>query len=166
MADANSGANNAGQQKQFQIQKIYIKDVSLETPNSPQIFQAEWAPEVNIQLGNSAVKLADTVHEIITSVTVTAKLGENTAYLVEVHQAGIFTMSGFSVEELGVMVGSYCPNILFPYAREAVSDLVIKAGFPQLTLAPVNFDAIYAQHQQQLQAQQSSKEGAAAKGVH
>ncbi|NOY70782.1 MAG: protein-export chaperone SecB [Gammaproteobacteria bacterium] len=142
----------AGNQSRFQIQKIYTRDVSVETPNSPQIFQVEWKPDVNVQLGNSAKKIGDQVHEVITTVTVTTKLDDKTAYLIEVQQAGIFTIEGFADEELGQMVGSYCPNILFPYAREAISDLIAKAGFPQLLLAPVNFDAIYAQHQQQIQA--------------
>lgn len=151
-----SEAPSAGGQvpaKQFQIQRIYLKDVSVETPNTPAIFREQWQPEVNVQLGNTARVLADGVHEVITSVTVTAKLGDKTAYLIEVHQAGIFTISGFDQREFGAMVGSYCPNILFPFAREAVADLVTKAGFPQLLLSPVNFDAIYAQHQSQLEQQ-------------
>jgi len=146
----------ADNQSRFQIQKIYVRDVSVETPNSPQIFQSEWKPDVNVQLGNTAKKIGDNVHEVITTVTVTAKLEDKTAYLVEVQQAGIFTIEGFSDKDSGHMVGSYCPNILFPYAREAISDLVAKAGFPQLLLAPVNFDAIYAQHQQQMQAGEQS----------
>lgn len=146
----------ASNQSRFQIQKIYARDVSVETPNSPQIFQSEWKPDVNVQLSNTAKKIGDNVHEVMTTVTVTAKLDDKTAYLVEVQQAGIFTIEGFSDKDLGHMVGSYCPNILFPYAREAISDLVTKAGFPQLLLAPVNFDAIYAQHQQQIQAGEKS----------
>ncbi len=148
----------ASNQSRFQIQKIYTRDVSVETPNSPQIFQGEWKPDVNIQLGNSAKKIGDHVHEVITTVTVTTKLDDKTAYLIEVQQAGIFTIEGFADEELGQMVGSYCPNILFPYAREAISDLIAKAGFPQLLLAPVNFDAIYAQHQQQIQAGEQAEQ--------
>ena len=151
----------ADSQSRFQIQKIYTRDVSVETPNSPHIFQAEWQPDVNVQLGNSAKKIGDNVHEVVTTVTVTTKLEDKTAYLVEVQQAGIFTIEGFGEQELGHMVGSYCPNILFPYAREAISDLIAKAGFPQLLLAPVNFDAIYAQHQQQLQAGGESEQPAA-----
>lgn len=165
MAEENAKGGNSGEQKQFQIQKIYLKDASLETPNVPQVFQLEWKPDVNIQLGNTAKKLADNVHEVTTSVTVTAKLGDTTAYLVEVHQAGIFTTVGFTNEELGPLVGSYCPNLLFPYAREAISDIITKAGFPQLLLAPVNFDMIYAQHQQQLHANQEAQ-GAAKQDVH
>ena len=157
MSEENVQDGKSAEQKQFQIQKIYIKDVSLETPNSPQIFQQEWKPDINIQLGNTAKKLGDAVHEVVISVTVTAKQGETTAYLVEVQQAGIFTITGFSDEELGPMVGSYCPTLLFPYVREVISDLITKAGFPPMLLAPVNFDMIYAQHQQQLQEQNQAK---------
>lgn len=137
--------------KEFGIQKIYIKDVSFEAPNTPNIFQQEWKPEVNLQLSNSAVTLAENVHEIVLTVTVTAKIGSETAYLVEVKQAGIFNLKGYSDEEMGIMAGVYCPNLLFPYAREAVSDFVSKGGFPQLILAPVNFEGLYQQHMHQAQ---------------
>lgn len=145
-------------EREFGIQKIYTKDISFETPNAPQIFRDQWKPEVNLQLGNSAETLGEDVHEVILSVTVTAKLGEKTAYLVEVQQAGIFNIKGYSDAELGAMVGAYCPNILFPYAREAISDLVTRGGFPQLLLAPVNFEALYQQHlaQQQEEANKSA----------
>lgn len=148
-----SGTQANEPQRHFQIQKLYVKDISLETPNSPAVFREQWQPDVSVQLGNSARILAENVHEIVTTVTVTAKVGEKTAYLVEVQQAGIFTIAGFGEGELGPMVGSYCPTILFPFAREAITDLVVKAGFPPLFLAPVNFDAIYAQHQQQLRVE-------------
>jgi len=156
MADnkTNSGADGeaTGGEREFQIQKIYIKDVSFETPNTPAIFQQKWEPEVSLQLGNSAVTLGDNVHEIVLTITVTAKLGEETAYLCEIKQAGIFTIVGYTDQDMGAMAGSYCPNILFPYAREAISDLVVKGGFPQMLLAPVNFDGLYQQHLQQAQA--------------
>jgi preprotein translocase subunit SecB len=139
------------QEKQFSIQKIYTKDLSFETPNAPKIFREKWEPAVDFNLGTHVDKLEEGVFEINITVTITVKSGESTAYLVEVNQAGIFTMVNFSDEELGPMLGSFCPNILFPYAREVVSDLVNKGGFPQLLLAPVNFDALYAQHMQQLQ---------------
>lgn len=146
-------------QGQFAIQKIYIKDVSFETPNSPHIFLEKWEPEVNLQIGNNASTLNEGVHEVVLSLTVTAKLGDKVAYLAEVQQAGIFNINGFDGDGLAAIVGSYCPNILFPYAREAVSDLVTKGGFPQMLLAPVNFDALYAQHvqqQQQIQTPQTA----------
>lgn len=141
------------QEKQFSIQKIYTKDVSFETPNSPKVFTEKWEPKVDFNLGSNVQPLDNSMYEVTLTVTVTVKCGELTAYLVEVCQAGIYSLAGFTEEELGPMVGSFCPNILFPYAREAVSDLVTKGGFPQLLLAPVNFDALYTQHLQQLKQQ-------------
>ena len=143
--------------KQFAIQRIYLKDVSVETPNSPQVFTEKWEPKVEFNLSSNAEKLKDELFEVALTTTVTVKLDEKTAYLIEVCQAGIFTVNGFEENELGPMLGSYCPNLLFPYAREAVSDLVTKAGFPPMLLAPVNFDALYAQHAQQMQQQQEGQ---------
>lgn len=142
---------NTAEEKQFSIQKIYTKDISFETPNSPTIFTEKWEPEVDFNLGTNVEPLEDALFEVSLSVTVTVKCNDVTAYLVEVTQAGIFSLAGFSDSEMGPMVGSFCPNILFPYAREVVSDLVVKGGFPQLLLAPVNFDALYQQHLQQAQ---------------
>ena len=138
-------------EKQFTIQKIYTKDMSFETPNSPKIFTEKWEPAVEFNLGTHVDTLENSLYEVVLTVTITVKIGDASAYLVEVNQAGIFTLAGFSDQEMGPMVGSFCPNILFPYAREAISDLVIKGGFPQLLLAPVNFDVLYAQHLQQAQ---------------
>ncbi len=144
--------NNA-LEKQFSIQKVYTKDLSFETPNAPKIFREKWEPVVDFNLGTNVNKLDNTVYEVTLTVTITVKSGENNAYLVEVNQAGIFTMENFNDQEMGPMLGSFCPNILFPYAREVVTDLVTKGGFPQLLLAPVNFDALYGQHLQQVQQQ-------------
>ena len=138
--------NNA---KEFGIQKVYIKDVSFETPNSPEIFKEQWQPDINLQLNNNTKSLDDSIHEVVLTLTVTAKIGEKTAFLIEVQQAGIFNIKGYSEQEMGAMAGAYCPNILFPYARETISDLVTRGGFPQLLLAPINFDALYQQHLQQ-----------------
>ncbi|UOA07428.1 protein-export chaperone SecB [Methylobacter sp. S3L5C] len=140
-------------EKQFSIQKIYTKDMSFETPNSPTIFTEKWEPSVDFNLGSHVEPLENALYEVALTVTITVKSNDKTAYLVEVNQAGIFALNGFTDEEMGPMVGSFCPNILFPYAREAVSDLVAKGGFPQLLLAPVNFDALYAQHLQQIPQQ-------------
>ncbi|MDH5229824.1 MAG: protein-export chaperone SecB [Gammaproteobacteria bacterium] len=150
----NSADQAENTNKEFSIQKIYCKDVSFETPNSPEIFREQWQPEVNLQIGNATKILAENIHEIVLTVTVTAKLGDKTAYLVEVQQAGIFNIINYTQEEMGIMVGAYCPTVLFPYVREVVSDIVTKGGFPQLLLAPVNFDALYQQH---LQQQNSAK---------
>jgi len=146
--------NNAVE-KQFSIQKIYTKDMSFETPNSPAIFTAKWEPTVDFNLGTQVNSLEPNLFEIVLTVTITVKCQDTIAYLVEASQAGIFILGGFTEEEMGPMLSSFCPNILFPYAREVVSDLVTKGGFPQLLLAPVNFDALYAHHLQQQQQQSS-----------
>lgn len=134
--------------RQLALQKIYVKDLSFETPNSPQVFTLKWEPTVELNLATNARQLQDSLYEVSITVTVTVKLEDKTAYLIEVCQAGVFAVAGFTPEELGPLIGSYCPNILFPFAREAVSDLVIKGGFPPMLLQPVNFDALYAQHLQ------------------
>lgn len=140
----------------FTIQRIYVKDVSFETPHAPEIFREEWKPEVNVDLQTKTNRLEDTIYEVVLHLTVTVKMGERVAFLVEVHEAGIFTVKGFPQEQLSHALGSMCPNILYPYARETISDIVIRGGFPQLLLAPVNFDALYLQH---LDQQKKSKEG-------
>lgn len=153
MAEAQNQNENQVQ-GQFSIQKIYTKDLSFETPNSPAIFaQEKWEPEVNVQLNSRAGKMENNMHEVVLTVTVTAKIKGDTAYLVEVQQAGVFQANGFEDAQLGHLLGSFCPNILFPYVRETISDLVARGGFPQMLLQPVNFDALYAQHMQQQQAQ-------------
>lgn len=153
-------SNTQQQGPQFAIQRIYTKDVSFETPNSPAIFTEQWEPEVNVELNSTGNKLADDVFEVILAVTVTAKLGEKTAYLAEVQQAGIFNISGFSEQDMGGMIHSYCPNVLFPYVREVVSDLVTKGSFPQMVLQPINFDALNAQHLEKQQAGSEEKSDA------
>ena len=151
--------------QQFAIQKIYLKDVSFESPNSPQAFtDGEWKPQINVQINSSHQNIADDTHEVVLSITVTAKHNENTAFLAEIKQAGIFTLSGFPEENLAGMLGAYCPETLFPYAREAISELISKGGFPQLLLAPVNFNALYSQQMQQqadAQAEAPADKGAA-----
>lgn len=143
-------------EKQFFIQRIYTRDISFETPNSPHIFTAKWEPQIEFNLRTSTQRIQENLFDVGLTVTVTVKLGEKTAYLVEVCQAGIFLVAGFGDEEMSPMLGIYCPNILFPYAREAVSDLVNRGGFPPMLLAPVNFDALYAQKMQERQAATSS----------
>lgn len=133
--------------QQVNLQKIYIKDVSFETPHSPQIFTKEWQPDVSIDLATNGQAIEESLYECVLTITVTAKSGGETAFLAEVHQAGIFEIRGFSDEQLANILGVFCPTTLFPYIRESISDLVSKGGFPQLLLAPVNFEAIYAQSQ-------------------
>jgi preprotein translocase subunit SecB len=145
MTEAKQDAAN----REFAVQRIYTKDISFETPNSPAVSQQEWKPETGVNLNTEVNKLTDDVFEVTLTVTVTTKLGEQTAYLAEVKQAGIFTAKGFPEQEMGPLLGAFCPNQLFPYVREVVSDLITKGSFPQMVLQPVNFDMIYAQHQQE-----------------
>ena len=134
------------QQPEFAIQRLYVKDLSLETPNSPKSFLEPWEPQMHMDLATDAsLVLEEGLREVVLTVTITVKLKDKVAFLVEVKQAGIFGMKGFNEEQMHHMLGSFCPNILFPYAREVVSDAVMRAGFPQLYLAPVNFDALYEQ---------------------
>jgi preprotein translocase subunit SecB len=147
---------------QLAIQKIYIKDVSFEAPNSPQVFLNEWKPQVEVQLANHALPLGNEVHEVVLTVTVTVQSTvqseDKTSYLVEVQQAGIFNISGFPPPHLSTVLATVCPNILFPFAREAISDLVTRGGFPQLLLAPVNFELLYAQELQRQQEASAPEE--------
>lgn len=139
--------------QQLEIQKVYLKDVSLETPNSPMIFTEPWKPEINVQFNSNASPVTDNVHEVVLTLTITARMGDKTAYLAEVHQAGIFVLKGFDPQQLGPVLGAFCPNVLYPFAREAIASLVGKGGFPPLLLSPVNFEALYLQR---LQAQKAA----------
>ena len=141
------------QEKQFSIQKIYTKNISFESPNAPEMFTHDFQPQLDVDLNVESKKLEDGVFHVVVRVTATTKMESRTAFLCEVEQAGIFTIQGFEEGELNYILGAQCPNTLFPYAREAVSDLVIRGGFPQLLLEPVNFDAMYANHLEQQQSQ-------------
>ena len=149
------GASGADAQGQFGIQKIYIKDLSFETPHSPAIFQEQWNPSVNMDVSNSASALSDKLYEVVLAVTVTVSSGEKTVYLVEAQQAGIFHIEGFPKEVLNRILATMCPNILFPFAREVIADLAMRGGFPQLLLAPMNFEALYLQHLKQKAAEKA-----------
>jgi preprotein translocase subunit SecB len=153
MAEENLAAGGEQEKARFVIQKIYTQDVSFEAPNTPEIFREEWRPKLDLQLGNEYTRVDDDNHQVVLSVTVTAKVGDKTAFLVEVKQAGIFTLTGYTNDEMGPLLGSYCPATLFPFVREVVSDLVLKGGFPQLVLSPVNFDAMYMHQKEQAQKQ-------------
>jgi len=141
--------------RQFAIQRIYVKDLSFESPNAPEIFRNNWEPKHELNVNTKVTPLEQDTYEVVLSLTVTSKIEDKTALIVEVQQAGIFTAQGFPENELGPLLAAYCPNQLFPYAREAVSDLVTKGSFPQVVLQPINFDVLYAQHQQQA-AQQAA----------
>ncbi len=163
MSEVNENAvSNAQEAPGFSIQRIFTKDVSFETPNSPEIFQKEWTPEVKLDLDTRSNKLADDVYEVVLSLTVTAQLGDEVAFLAEVQQAGIFGISGLDDNQMAHSIGSYCPNILFPYAREVIASLVSRGTFPQLNLAPVNFDALFSQYVQSRQEDTAATEGQSA----
>ncbi len=150
-------------EKRLAIIKIYVKDFSFESPQAPEIFQAkEWAPQTNLNLRSSHTSAGDNLHEVVLTLTVEAKDGDDdkTLFLVELHQAGLFDMRNYSKEEFGALVGSFCPNILFPYARETIASIVQKGGFPEFVLQPINFDALYMQSV----AEQAQAAGAEANG--
>ena len=142
------------QQPVFQIEKVYVKDLSLEIPNAPQVFvEAGQQPQVEVQIHTQAAQFAEGRFEVAVQITVTARAGERTMFLAEVAQAGIFAVRGIPQEELEPLLGIACPTILYPYAREAISDLVTRGGFPPVVLAPVSFEAMYLQRQQQAAGQ-------------
>ena len=144
------------QQPAFGIEKIYVKDLSLEIPNAPQIFIQREAPQVSIELGNTTSMIEEGVFEVVITVTVTSKIEDKTVFLVEVAQAGIFQIRNVPAENIEMIAAVTCPNILFPYARQTVSDIVTRAGFPPVLLNPINFEALYAQQKQQQTQQNGS----------
>lgn len=151
---ANGQDNSQNAAPQLMLQKIYIKDSSFEVPNAPQIFQqigeSEQEPQVELNLSQQGTDLSGGSHEVVLTLTLTCKLGEHTAYLAEIHQAGIFVVSGFNETDQAGILGSYCPNLLFPYARQTISSMILDGGFPPFLLQPINFDAIYAEQQQRM----------------
>lgn len=140
---------------QFMVQRIYVKDSSFEAPGTPAAFQQQWEPELSLDLNTKFNKLEQHVYEVILSVTATVKNQNSVAFLVEIKQAGIFTIEGAESQQLDHLLGSFCPSLLFPYAREAITSQVIRGSFPQLVLAPINFDALYMQ---QLEDKQKNQE--------
>ena len=161
MAEEQAASQETPQQ-QFAMQRIYSKDVSFESPATPGIFSQQWRPKVNVDLNTKSDKLDDNGNfEVVLTITITAKVEEETAFLVEIQQAGIFLATGFSDNDLRRVLGTAAPTILFPYAREAIDALCVKGGFPPVMLAPVNFDALFQQALAQ-QAQAAPAEGEAA----
>ena len=131
------------------IQRIYVKDLSFETKNTPAVFQQEWKPDLSLNIQVENKTLEENTYEVVLTVTTTVKNQNETAFLVEVKQAGIFTISGAAPDQIAHLLGSFCPSLLFPYAREAITSEVVRGSFPQLILAPINFDAIYMQQLEQ-----------------
>jgi len=142
--------NEQQSERQFVVHRIYTKDLSYEAPNAPDIFRQEWQPKHELNLNTKANRLDGETFEITLSVTATTKIADKTASIVEVHLAGLFGLRGFPEAELAHLLGAYCPNLLFPYVQEIVSNLITKGSFPQLVLQPVDFEALFAQHQQQM----------------
>lgn len=132
--------------KRISIQKIYLKDFSFESPQTPQVFtDGKWEPKTNLNLRSTHSAGKDDHHEVVLTITIETKHEDRTIFLIELQQAGLFYIAGYDQEELSAVVGSFCPNLLYPYAREAISSIVSKGGFPELLLQPINFDALYAQ---------------------
>lgn len=157
MAEQNNGAMGADQ-AQFAIQRIYLKDVSFEVPGAPQIFNEPGQPQLELNLNQKVGRIAEGVFEVSLGITLTCKLAEKTVYLAEIQQAGVFSLVGFDDRTLDMMLGTYCPNVLFPYARQALGELVSQGGFPPFYLQPINFEALYAEG---LRRRSESAQGAA-----
>ena len=151
MAEENQAqaAQQDTQEPQFIIQRIYLKDVSFEAPNSPEVFTEEWNPDTNLDLNTNVNVLSGSNYEVELSLTITVKSNAKVAFLVEVKQAGVFFISGYSQDQLNHLLASYCPNTLFPYSREVIAGLVSKGSFPEMHLSPINFDALYAKRLQE-----------------
>ena len=146
-------------EKQLSITKIYVKDFSFESPQSPGVFRTnEWSPKTSLNLRSTHTPVDGDFHEVVLTISVEAKDGDKTVFLVELHQAGLFEVTGHTPDEAGMLFGSFCPNILFPYARESISTMIQKGGFPEFVLQPINFDALYMQGLQQQQEQAASSE--------
>ncbi len=146
MAAANN--KDTHNEQKFVIHRLFIKDLSFEAPHSPKTFNKDWQPAVAVHLDSSSQYLENDLFDVSLKVTKTVKLKDETAFIAEVKQAGIFLLRNFTKEQQEELLGSFCPNVLFPYAREAISDMINRGGFPPLYLAPVNFDAIYQQQKQ------------------
>lgn len=168
MADESNTNGAAGAQEgdnpqvQFVVQKIYLKDVSFEAPNSPHVFNEQGQSDVNLSLNQRVAKLADGVFEVVLGLTLTCKLGEKPVYVAEVQQAGIFGLTGFDAANADFMLGAHCPNMLFPYARQTISELIGQGGFPPFFLQPMNFEALYAESLRRRSEQAEKAESAPA----
>jgi preprotein translocase subunit SecB len=150
---------NSAAEKRISIVKIYVKDFSFESPQAPQVFKSgEWSPKTDLNLRSAHTPVDGNHHEVVLTITVEAKDNDNSVFLIELHQAGLFEISGYEDEEFKAIIGSFCPNILFPYARESIASIVQKGGFPEFVLQPINFDALYMQsRKQQAEAESSEK---------
>ena len=161
MAEHSNGNGQAAPQQaqaQLNLQRIYVKDASFEAPGVPQIFQTPGQPNVELNLSQRVSQVAADTFEVVLSVTATCKLEDKTVYLAEVHQAGLFSLSGFDAQGRDAVLGTYCPNALFPYVRQAMSDLIQNGGFPPFLLQPINFDSLYAEQMRRRAQQQGGEQ--------
>lgn len=156
-AEAAGAAAEGQPQQEFVLQRVYLKDLSYESPGAPNVFRKEYRPAVNVDLRTQSNAMENDAYEVTLTITITAKLQEETAFLIEVQQSGIFSIRGIVDEELRRILGIYCPNVLFPYARETIDNVVTKGTFPALMLAQVNFEGLYAQALQQAQQQAAAQ---------
>lgn len=145
MAEQQATQQNASNEQAFAIQRLYLKDASFESPAAPEIFKSNWQPELNIDLSTSSNLLENDIHNVVLKVTVTVNVDKKVAFIAEVQYGGVFQISNFEEAVQKQMLGSFCPNILYPYVRTIITNLVMEAGFPNLYLTPVNFDGLYAQ---------------------
>lgn len=148
----NNGSATDDNAAQFSMQRIYVRDLSFEAPKSPQIFRQQWEPAVSLDLNTRQKALEGDFHEVVLTLSVTVKNGDEVAFIAEVQQAGIFLIKNLDPASMSHTLGAFCPNILFPYARETLDSLVTRGSFPALMLSPVNFDALYAQEMERMQA--------------
>jgi preprotein translocase subunit SecB len=156
MTDNAAATNGAAQPgPTLTVQKLYVKDASFEVPNAPLIFQEQGQPQITLNLSQRVNQFAEGLYEVVLTVTVTCKVGEKTAYLAEVHQAGVFGLAGFNANDLQAVLATWCPHTLYPYARQVVSDLILAGGFPPFLLQPINFEQVYADSLAQQRAQQA-----------
>ena len=149
MSQQTGAPDSAADQPLFQIEKLYVKDLSLEVPNAPQVFMGSEPPQLEVQIGQQSAQFSDGLYDVVVTVTVTARAGEKTVFLAEVAQAGIFSVRGVPPADLEPLLAIGCPTILYPYAREAISDLVTRAGFPAVVLQPVSFEQMYMERHRQ-----------------
>jgi preprotein translocase subunit SecB len=161
MADEQS---NSATQQQLVLQKIYVKDLSWESPKAPQVFTSNVQPQTQVNIRSGSIDVAPNTQEVTLTLTIEAKDKDSTLFLVEVAQSGIFFIQGYSAEEKAVLLGSFCPSTLYPFAREAIADLVSRGGFPPLLLQPINFDALYQQAVQERAARETGAAAAPAAG--
>ena len=169
--EAVNGANAAGNSAatptgpQFSVEKIYVKDLSFEVPNAPQVFNEQVQPQLQMNLNQRVQRVADNLFEVVLGITLTCTAGEKTAYLAEVQQAGLFGLAGFDEQTLDGMLGTHCPGVLYPYARQTIGDLIQAGGFPPFLMQPINFEALYAEGLRQRAAQAQQPDGSEQAGT-